>query len=118
MVGTIVAMIAGMDKRSRREWMRSWIEVGVRENLMFTDLAKRARVSERTMRRWNEKLRKLSAQRATPERAEHAFVELVERADANAPRIEMVLPGERRIVIDGTAIVEALVRLLRDVERC
>lgn len=107
-----------MDKRSRRERMREWIALGVRDGLQFKDLALRAGVSERTLRRWNTVFRHESAQRATPDRDERAFVELIERSEANSSRIEIVLPGERRRVIEGHAVVEALARILLAVERC
>ena len=107
-----------MDMQTRRERMREWIELGVRDGLTFKELAKRAGVCGRTLRRWNAVFRAESAQRSEPDREEHAFVELIERAERTSSRIEVVMPGERRIVIDGTAIVEALTRLLTAVERC
>jgi transposase len=107
-----------MDHRSRRERMQDWIAVGVREGLTFKQLAKRAGVSERTLREWNKLFRQESARRAAPDCEEDAFVELVERTEINSSRIEVVLPGERRIVINGTAIVEALVRVIMSIERC
>jgi hypothetical protein len=45
-------------------------------------------------------------------------VDLLERTAANATRIEIVLPGERRIVIDGAAIVEAVARVITTVGPC
>jgi hypothetical protein len=107
-----------MDKATRREWLREWLAVGVRENLTFKQLAYRARVNERTLRNWNKIFREESARRATPDQAERAFVDLLERTAANATRIEIVLPGERRIVIDGAAIVEAVARVITTVGPC
>lgn len=107
-----------MDSQSRREWIRAWIALGVREGLTFKELAKRSGLDRRTLSRWNAAFRKESAQKATPDREEHAFVELVERSGSNSSRIEVVLPGERRIVVDGSAIVEALVRVITAVQQC
>lgn len=101
-----------MDRRSRREWARAWIELGVREHLTFVELARRSGVHKRTVRRWSARFRSESAHRARPDREERAFVELIELADRAAPRIEVVLPGERRVLLDGSALVEALVRVL------
>ena len=98
--------------------MREWLAVGVRENLTFKELAKLARVNERTLREWNKTFRRESAERAPPDRQEDAFVELLERAEQSTPRIEIVLPEERRIVINGTAIVEAVARLMTAMHRC
>ena len=56
--------------------------------------------------------------RETPDRDERSFLDLIERASAKASRIEIVIPGERRVVVDGGAIVDALVRVLTAVERC
>ena len=92
--------------------------MGLRDGLTFKELAKRSGICERTLRRWNKLLRRESAQLATPEREERAFVELVERSDANSPRIEVVLPGERRIVLDAAALLDVVVRVLTTVERC
>ena len=97
--------------------MREWIALGVREGLSFHALAKRAGVSERSLRRWNRVFREESLQRAQPDRAETAFVDLLEHSELGS-RIEVVLEGERRVVINGTAIVEALARLLTSIERC
>ena len=107
-----------MDAKTRREWVRGWLAVGLREGLTFKEVAERARMKPRTLRRWNARLRNESALRATPEREQQAFVELLERAEVNAPHIELVMPGERPIVIDGAAIVEGLARLLRTVAGC
>jgi hypothetical protein len=98
--------------------MREWIALGVREDLSFRQLAGHAGVHERTLRRWAAIFREESVQAGVPDRAERAFVELIECSDVSATRIEIVMPGGRRSVIDATAIVEALVRVILAVERC
>jgi transposase-like protein len=110
-----LAKIAGMDKRTRREWMRDAIAQGLREHLSFADLSKRTGVHERTLRRWSARFRAEAALRSSPDREQHAFVDLVERverSDLKAGRIEFVLPNERRIVIPGVRMVETLARAL------
>jgi transposase-like protein len=97
--------------------MRECVALGVRDGLSFHELARRAGVTDRTLRRWNRLFREESLQRAVPDRAEGAFVDLIEHSELGS-RIEVVLPGERRIVINGTAIVEALARILTAVDRC
>lgn len=106
-----------MDKRSRREWIRAWIAVGLREGLPFKELAKRSGISARTLHRWNEILRRESQSRASPEDEERAFVRLVERVQAAPARIEVFLPGEPRIVIDGAAMIGLVARMLRAIEQ-
>jgi hypothetical protein len=108
--------IAGMDKTSRREWYRAWIAVGVREGLEFEELAKRSGLSRRTLHRWNSIFRKES-QGLEPSPDDRAFVQLVERIQGGPTRIEVYLPGEPRLVIDGAAVIRLLGRMIRTVEQ-
>jgi len=48
---------------------------------------------------------------AEPDHDDHAFVDLLERADRAASRIEIVVPGRRRIVVSGSVLIAAMVRL-------
>lgn len=107
-----------MDARSRRDRMREWIALGVREGLSSKVLAKRAGVDPRTLRRWSASLRQESEGHGPPDREDHGFVELAEHVISTSTRIEVVLQGERRIVIDGVAVVEAVARVLAAIERC
>jgi hypothetical protein len=91
--------------------------VGVRENLQFKDLSERSGLSVRTLHRWNHVLRRESRESAPQTDEEHAFVQLVERVQGGPTRIEVYIPGEPRLVIDGTAVVRLLARVLRAVER-
>ena len=54
-----------MDAKSRREWVRGWLAVGLREGLTFKEVAERARMKPRTLRRWNARLRKENELRTT-----------------------------------------------------
>jgi hypothetical protein len=111
------ARIGGMDKASRREHYRAWIAVGVREGLEFTELARRSGLSTRTLYRWNSIFRKES-QRLEPSHDEdRAFVQLVERIQGGPTRIEVYLPGEPRLVIDGAAVIRLLGRMLRSIDQ-
>lgn len=96
--------------------MRAWIAIGIRDGLSFRALARRAKVNERTLRKWNGVFRREQAESLQPDRDERAFVELVERGDPNASWIEVVLPGGRRVVIDSSEILGLLVRLLTKAE--
>jgi hypothetical protein len=106
-----------MDKHSRREWIRAWIAVGLKEGLPFKELAKRSGISSRTLHRWNHVFRHESQARLAPEDEERAFVQLVERIQAAPARIEVFLPGEPRIVIDGAAVIRVLARVLKAIEQ-
>jgi transcriptional regulator with XRE-family HTH domain len=106
-----------MDKRTQREWIRAWIALGVRENLQFKDLAKRSGISRRTLQRWNHVFRRESREPSPQTDEEHAFVRLVERVQGGPTRIEVYLPGEPRLVIDGAAVIRLLARVLRAVEQ-
>ena len=106
-----------MDKQSRREWARAWVAVGLREGLPFKEVSKRSGLSTRTLRRWNHVFRQESRSRFSPEDEERAFVQLVERVQASPARIEVFLPGEPRIVIDGAAVIRVLARVLKAIEQ-
>ncbi len=107
-----------MDKISRREWVRSWIEVGIREGATFKSIAERAGVNVRTIWKWNKLFRAEQAARGEPDRDPNAFVQLAEINEENLPRIEVVFPGERRVVVDGQSLIEYLANLLVATRRC
>jgi hypothetical protein len=107
-----------MDELSQRERMREWIAVGLREGATFRELAHRSGLSERTLRRWNKKFRTEFASREEPDRDGRAFVELVERVDPDVPRIEVVLPEGRRVVLAGAAVLDVLVRAFSSRATC
>lgn len=106
-----------MDKQSRRERIRAWVAVGLKEGLPFKELSKRSGFSTRTLHRWTQIFRRESQSRLSPEDEERAFVQLVERVQASPARIEVYLPGEPRIVIDGAALIGLVARALRAIER-
>lgn len=118
MVAGAIARIPEMDSKSRREWMRGWIALGLREGLTYAELARRSGLSSKTIARWNKTL--LMEREALEEEAggDRPFVELLERASSKSSRIEIILRGDRRVVLDGSALVEALVRFLTTVEQC
>jgi hypothetical protein len=113
-----MATIGAMDQVSQRESLRDWIELGRRNHLTFKDLSRRSGWSERTLRRWSKRLRREGVLLDQPDQDEHAFVDLLERADRAASRIEIVMPGRRRIVVSGSVLIAALVRLFDTEEQC
>ena len=129
----------GMDHAWRLEWMREWVELGEREGLTYKEVGLRAGVCARTVRRWKDRLVKEHGRKPfklDEERArrgqeprevtqakeadvpEEAFVQLVEPARSAPGRIEIVLPGDRRVVIDGSVDVESLARVIAAVDQC
>lgn len=130
-----------MDLHWQATRMREWIGVGEREGLTFRELSRRSGLGERSLRRWCAVLRKRGMrepfkleERPVPELIEppskadsadtprparkRAFVELADPASPRDNQIQIVLTGNRRIVIDGAVDVEALVRVIAAVERC
>jgi len=103
---------------SREERGREWIALGVREGLTAKQIAARAQVSVRTVHRWNRLCHQEALERPEVMDSGRTFVQLIENTTANANRIEVVLPNNRRILIDGATIVEALVRVLTSVKSC
>ena len=98
--------------------MRKWIAIGRQEGWSAKEISHRARVTPRTVTRWIAKFRAESVSLTDPDFEEQAFAELVERAETNACRIEVVIPGQRRVVIEGNTIVQALARFLTAVDEC
>lgn len=107
-----------MDKSSRREWARHWLEVGIQEGATFKSIAARAGINERTLRNWSKRFRAERAARGKPDRDPNAFVKLAELADEDAPRLEIVFPDDRRLVFDGPALIEHIARLLTSEPPC
>lgn len=103
-----------MDHTSKREQMRGWIELGLREGLTYVELARRAGTCERTVRRWSERFRRERVLSAKPDRDEHVFVHLIENLDPAAARIEIIVPGQKPVVINGALLIEFLGRLLSE----
>jgi len=110
----------GMDRRAHREEMLRWIELGRIEGLTFARLSKRSGFHVRTLRRWTSRLRGESVLReADPSAQRPGFVELVARPQGPATAaIEIVLGADRRIVVIGEVDGEALLRVVRVLERC
>jgi len=122
---------------------RKCIELGEREGLTFRQLSERVGVCTRTLRRWSAVLRMQRArdplgeyerrfhervlQATDPGRAEddqksldQSFVKVLEEP-APAPsanRIEIVLRGGRRLVIEGAVDVQELAQVIATVEEC
>jgi transposase-like protein len=107
-----------MDHVSQRESLRDWIELGRRNHLTFKDLSRRSGWSERTLRRWSKRFRREGILQDEPDQDDHAFVDILEGADRAASRIEIVMPGRRRIVVSGSVLITALVRLFDTGEQC
>ena len=107
-----------MDRRARREWMCTWLSIGVRDGLSYAELAERMGVSKRTLARWSTRLHKDARLRTKPDRESNAFVDLIEHGGADSGRIEVLLPDKRRIVISSASILGALTRVLTAVKEC
>ncbi len=121
--------------------MRKWIAIGEQEELTAKEIATRAGVTVRTVRRWCAEVRALqtvdpfilvkeqarlsavnhvpSEPAPPPPEFEPAFIEIIEPTKSVLPSIQVMFAGDRhRVLIDGTVDVEALVRVIAAVERC
>lgn len=106
----------------RRREVERWLAVREREGLTFRELSKRSGISAGTLGHWAWKLRR---ERGRAPRGERGFVELVADearavgADVRTnSRVEIVLQGERRVIVDVGVDADALARILAAVERC
>jgi transcriptional regulator with XRE-family HTH domain len=106
-----------MDRQTRRKQMRGWLELGEREGLTRRELAERTGVSLKTVYRWAARFRG-EREGSRGEEAASAFVEIVEEPERPAGRIEIVVGGDRRVLLCGEVDEESLVRVVRALERC
>ena len=108
-----------MESNNRAEQMRRLLERRDREHLTFLETAAlEPGVSINQLFWWRRKLfgGRAAAVQSKP-RAE-PFVELVASRPLASSRIEIVIAGERRIVVNGDVDESLLVRVVRALERC
>jgi hypothetical protein len=101
----------------RRREVQRWLSLRDREGLTYRDLSARSGIPANTLAHWAWRLRRegRSTRESTP------FVELVpglRHEDSAAGRVEIVLRGERRVLVDAAIEPAALTRLLLAIERC
>ena len=93
-----------------------------RSRLTFAELSRESGIPVGTLASWAWKLRQkpeLTGRRSR----RHTFVEIVAAPLAQQPkatrgRIEIVLAGDRRVVVDAGFDDEELARVVRTLERC
>ncbi len=103
----------------RREQMRGWLDRRERQGLTFRELSDQTGVPIGTLASWAWKLRQESGDPEPVECRPSGFVELVPTpTDDRTSRLEIVLRGERRVLIVGAIEEEDLVRVVRALERC
>lgn len=101
----------------RRREVQRWLALRDREGLTYRDLSARSGLPANTLAHWAWRLRR--EERSTRESA--PFVELVpaqRHEDSAAGRVEILLRGERRVVVDAAIDPAVLARLLVAIERC
>ncbi len=111
--------MCGMETANRAEKMRHLLERREREGLTYRQAAAlEPDVSTNQLFWWRRKLfgRRAATVRRKP--TPETFVELVESCAKPASRIEIVIRGERRIVVGADVDEAALVRLVRALEQC
>jgi hypothetical protein len=94
-----------------------WLALRDREHLTYRELSQRSGIPANTLAHWAWRLRREQA--TLP--AESAFVELVATAapaHRSGSRVEIILRGERRVVVDASIDADALARVLTAVDRC
>jgi len=101
----------------RREQMQRWLARRDRLGLTLRELSAETGVPVGTLGHWAWKLRRAGAARRPASSAR--FVELVATDGVAAEgRIEIVLPGDRRVSVIGAVDEEALARVMRAMQRC
>jgi len=123
-----------MDLQRKTARMRQWIELGVREKLTNVELAQRAGIHPRTLRRWSEKFREGDEARQAaglesvvverrqgeedPVALPEPFIKSVGSKLGSASRIEIRLPDDRQITFEGAVNVELIASVIRVVAQC
>ena len=101
----------------RREQMRRWLALRDERGLTFRELSERTGVPVGTLACWSWKLR----QRGGRDRRERLdFVELVAEPAPGDPggQLEIVLAGNRRVLVSCGFDERTLERVVRALERC
>jgi len=108
-----------MVRMDRREQMRGWLERRERLGLTFRELSEETGIPVGTLAFWAWKLRQERGAAAPAHGSASTFVELVPTpSEERGARLEIVLRGERRVLIVGDVEEERLVRVVRALERC
>lgn len=133
--------MVAMDLQWRVKWIREWVELGRRENLTYVELSRRSGLCPKTFARWSRTFRNerpwewesaaapvasQSSARASTESppreltsvADQATVAGADRARTQPHVIQIVLAGNRRVVVESSIDVEALARIIAAVEAC
>lgn len=110
-------------RAKRRELIRRLLSERDREGSTLAELSQQSGIPAGTLAGWVTRLRREGQVEAAvePPRRSSGFVEFVARAsvhDAAAARFEVVVKGERRVVVPPTFDESALVRLVRVLEAC
>lgn len=101
----------------RRQTVRRWLELRDREGLTYAQLSVRCGIPVNTLTHWAWRLRKEAA--ASGDQPE--FVELVPKphtAASSSPHLVVELRNDLRVYVDAAVDLEALVRVVRALERC
>lgn len=111
------------ERAKRRELIRRLLFERDRDGLTLAELSVRSGIPTGTLGSWVARLRREGhVESATePPRRSAGFVELVPSAsdhEAPSPGFEVVLKGERRVVVPPAFDESALVRLVRALEAC
>ena len=107
--------MAGMD---RREQVRRWLARRERRGLTFRELSAETGVPVGTLAHWSWRLRQEETDHPPRPRKRAAFVELVEDRPVPRSRIEVVVRGDRRVIVEEDVDAELLARVVSALERC
>lgn len=102
----------------RRQQIQKWLAVRERDGLTYRELSARVGVAANTLCQWAWRLRHEAVQ--LPLEAP-AFVQLTSGPSAETSaghRVEIVLRGKRRVIVDAQMEPALLTRLLAAIEQC
>jgi len=102
----------------RREQMRRWLARRERLGLTFRALSLETGVPVGTLACWAWKLRNEKRSAPAKRRSQRPFVELVGERGRPDGLLEVVLRGERRVIVNADIDAAALARVVAALERC
>lgn len=106
----------------RRDEMRRFLARRERAGLTFRALSSETGVPVGTLAFWAWKLRQEAVESAPSSETTGGFVELIARPEVlpepSGSALEIVLAGDRRVVVRGAIDEAQLARVVRALERC
>ena len=102
----------------RREQVQPWLAIRALDGLTYRELSQHVGVPANRLIRWARPLRRELTESTTPGRIFVDRVPASATSDAANPRVEIVLRGDRRVILDTSIDIALLTCVVPAVKRC